>query len=36
MEQYLNLKAQYKDHLLFHKLGDFHELFFDDTIKAAK
>lgn len=36
MEQYLNLKAQYKDHLLFYGLGDFYELFFDDAIKAAK
>ncbi|WP_353283928.1 DNA mismatch repair protein MutS [Wolbachia endosymbiont (group A) of Lypha dubia] len=36
MEQYLNLKAQYKDHLLFYRLGDFYELFFNDAIKAAK
>ncbi|QKX01991.1 DNA mismatch repair protein MutS [Wolbachia endosymbiont of Cruorifilaria tuberocauda] len=36
MEQYLNLKAQYKDHLLFYRLGDFYELFFDDAIRAAK
>jgi DNA mismatch repair protein MutS len=36
MEQYLNLKTQYKDHLLFYRLGDFYELFFDDAIKAAK
>ncbi|WP_406848652.1 MutS N-terminal domain-containing protein [Wolbachia endosymbiont (group B) of Phalera bucephala] len=36
MEQYLNLKAQYTDHLLFYRLGDFYELFFDDAIKAAK
>ncbi|MHC3898365.1 UNVERIFIED_CONTAM: DNA mismatch repair protein MutS [Wolbachia endosymbiont of Nasonia longicornis] len=36
MEQYLHLKAQYTDHLLFYRLGDFYELFFDDAIKAAK
>lgn len=36
MEQYLNLKTQYTDHLLFYRLGDFYELFFDDAIKAAK
>ncbi|MDR2609326.1 MAG: DNA mismatch repair protein MutS [Rickettsiales bacterium] len=36
IEQYLNLKAQYKDHLLFYRLGDFYELFFDDAVKAAK
>ncbi len=36
MEQYLNLKAHYKDYLLFYRLGDFYELFFDDATKAAK
>ncbi|QKX03296.1 DNA mismatch repair protein MutS [Wolbachia endosymbiont of Litomosoides sigmodontis] len=36
IEQYLRLKAQYQDHLLFYRLGDFYELFFDDAIKAAK
>ncbi|WCR53247.1 MAG: DNA mismatch repair protein MutS [Wolbachia endosymbiont of Ctenocephalides orientis wCori] len=36
MEQYLNLKASYKDHLLFYRMGDFYELFFDDAIQAAK
>jgi len=36
MEQYLNLKAQYKGYLLFYRLGDFYELFFDDAIQAAK
>jgi DNA mismatch repair protein MutS len=36
MEQYLNLKAHYKDYLLFYRLGDFYELFFDDAIQAAK
>ncbi|WP_168464684.1 DNA mismatch repair protein MutS [Wolbachia endosymbiont of Ctenocephalides felis wCfeT] len=36
MEQYLNLKTQYKDYLLFYRMGDFYELFFDDAIQAAK
>jgi DNA mismatch repair protein MutS len=36
MEQYLSLKAQYNDHLLFYRMGDFYELFFEDAIKAAK
>ncbi|OEY87020.1 DNA mismatch repair protein MutS [Wolbachia pipientis] len=36
MEQYLNLKAYYKDYLLFYRLGDFYELFFDDAIQTAK
>ncbi|MBV0899437.1 MAG: DNA mismatch repair protein MutS [Wolbachia endosymbiont of Fragariocoptes setiger] len=36
MEQYLNLKTQYKDYILFYRLGDFYELFFDDAIQVAK
>ncbi len=36
MDQYLSLKQQYKDFLLFYRLGDFYELFFDDAIQAAK
>ncbi|MDN5248285.1 MAG: DNA mismatch repair protein MutS [Wolbachia endosymbiont of Tyrophagus putrescentiae] len=36
MEQYLSLKTQYKDYLLFYRLGDFYELFFDDAVQAAK
>ncbi len=36
MQQYLALKEEYKDYLLFYRLGDFYELFFDDAIKAAK
>lgn len=36
MEQYLNLKAEYKDYLLFYRLGDFYELFFDDAVQASK
>ena len=36
MQQYLRLKAEHKDKLLFYRMGDFYELFFDDAIKAAK
>ncbi|MDP9128104.1 MAG: DNA mismatch repair protein MutS [Pseudomonadota bacterium] len=36
MAQYLALKAQHKDCLLFFRLGDFYELFFEDAVKAAK
>jgi len=36
MQQYLRIKAQYKDKLLFYRMGDFYELFFDDARKAAK
>lgn len=34
--QYLALKGQYPDVLLFFRLGDFYELFFEDAAKAAK
>jgi DNA mismatch repair protein MutS len=36
MRQYLGLKAQYPDMLLFYRMGDFYELFFDDAEKASK
>jgi DNA mismatch repair protein MutS len=35
MAQYLGLKADYEDCLLFYRMGDFYELFFDDAVKAA-
>ena len=36
MRQYLALKAQHPDTLLFYRMGDFYELFFDDAEKAAR
>lgn len=36
MEQYLEIKSKYKDCLLFFRLGDFYELFFDDAKTASK
>ena len=36
MRQYLALKAQHADMLLFYRMGDFYELFFDDAVKASK
>jgi DNA mismatch repair protein MutS len=36
MQQYLRIKAQYPDMLMFYRMGDFYELFFDDAEKAAK
>jgi DNA mismatch repair protein MutS len=36
MQQYLGLKAQYPDMLLFYRMGDFYELFHDDAEKAAR
>jgi DNA mismatch repair protein MutS len=36
MEQYLAIKAQYKYCLLFYRLGDFYEMFFDDALIVSK
>ena len=36
MQQYLRLKAQHPDILLFYRMGDFYELFYDDAEKAAR
>ena len=36
MQQYLGLKAQHPDTLLFYRMGDFYELFFEDARKAAR
>jgi DNA mismatch repair protein MutS len=36
MQQYLRFKAQYPDKLLFYRMGDFYELFYDDAQKAAR
>ena len=35
MQQYLRIKAQHPDALLFYRMGDFYELFFDDAKEAA-
>src|SRR5256885_1963548 len=36
MQQYLRLKAQYPDVLLFYRMGDFYELFYDDAERASR
>jgi len=36
MQQYLRIKADHPDTLLFYRMGDFYELFFDDARKAAR
>jgi DNA mismatch repair protein MutS len=36
MQQYLRLKAQYPDTLLFYRMGDFYELFYEDAKRAAR
>ena len=33
MKQYFSIKNQYKDEVLFFRLGDFYEMFFDDAIE---
>ena len=35
MAQFLGIKADYPDSLLFYRMGDFYELFFEDAVKAA-
>ncbi len=35
MAQYLEIKAAYPDYLLFYRMGDFYEMFFDDAKRAA-
>jgi len=36
MQQYLRIKAEHPEYLLFYRMGDFYELFFDDAHKAAE
>lgn len=36
MQQYLRIKSDYPDMLLFYRMGDFYELFFDDAKRAAQ
>ena len=36
MAQYLEIKADYPDALLFYRMGDFYELFFDDAVAASE
>ena len=35
MAQYLEIKSQYPDAILFYRMGDFYEMFFDDAVQAA-
>ncbi|GAB6034479.1 DNA mismatch repair protein MutS [Galenea microaerophila] len=36
MQQYLKVKAEHPDHLLFYRMGDFYELFYEDAVKASQ
>ena len=35
MREYLAIKAAHPDHLVFYRMGDFYELFFEDAVKAS-
>nr|MDA8165046.1 DNA mismatch repair protein MutS [Desulfobacteraceae bacterium] len=36
LQQYLEIKNQYRDAILFYRLGDFYEMFFDDAVTASR
>ena len=36
MKQYKEIKSEHEDSILFFRLGDFYEMFFDDAVKASK
>lgn len=36
MKQYFEIKNEYKDYILFYRLGDFYEMFFDDAVTASR
>lgn len=36
MQQYVQIKSQYKNEVLFFRLGDFYEMFFDDAIEVSR
>lgn len=36
MQEYMKTKEQYKDCILFYRLGDFYEMFFEDAILVSK
>ena len=36
MKQYMEIKGMYKDAVLFFRLGDFYEMFFEDAITASR
>lgn len=36
MQQYFSIKEKYNDCIIFYRLGDFYEMFFDDAVKVSK
>ena len=36
MEQFFEIKNRYKDYILFYRVGDFYEMFYDDAVVGAR
>lgn len=36
MQQYMEIKRQHKDEILFYRIGDFYEMFFEDALTASR
>ncbi|MFW5906493.1 MAG: hypothetical protein ACOCTJ_02840, partial [Desulfobia sp.] len=36
LRQYMSIKEQYQDAILFYRLGDFYEMFFEDAVTASR
>ena len=36
LRQYLDIKEKYKDYVLFFRLGDFYEMFFEDAVNVSR
>ena len=36
MQQYFDIKQQHPDEILFYRVGDFYEMFYDDAITASR
>ena len=36
MKHYVSMKEKYQDCVLFYRLGDFYEMFFDDAVEVSK
>lgn len=36
MQQYISTKEQYRDCILFYRLGDFYEMFYEDALTASR
>ena len=36
MEQYFQIKDNYQDCILFYRVGDFYEMFYDDALEASR